>query len=123
MAATSPRRVPLNSLKPGINAIRDELEAAIRRVLDRGWLILGPECETFETAFATYHGPDCKAIGVGCGTDALRIGLQALGVQPGDDVLVVANAGVPPVAAVVAAGGRPVFCDVEPDSQTLDPHE
>jgi len=44
-------------------------------------------------------------------------------VEPGDEVLVVANAGVPPVAAVVAAGGRPVFCDVDPGSHTLDPEE
>jgi dTDP-4-amino-4,6-dideoxygalactose transaminase len=49
--------------------------------------------------------------------------LRALGIQPGDDVLVTANAGVPPVAAVVAAGGRPVFCDVDAQTHTLDPEE
>ena len=117
------RRVPLNSLAPGIQALRPEIDAAIRRVLDRGWLILGPEVEAFERDFAAYHGPSCHAVGVGCGTDALRIGLQALGVQPGDEVLVTANAGVPPVAAVVAAGATPVYCDIDPRSHTLDPAE
>lgn len=121
--AVTHRQVPLNSLAPGVQAIRGELDAAIRRVLDSGWFILGPECEAFEAAFAAYHGSPFQAIGVGSGTDALRIGLQALGVELGDEVLVVANAGVPPVAAVVDAGARPVFCDVDSQTHTLDPAE
>ncbi len=119
----TPRRVPLNNLAPGIGAIRSEIDEAIGRVLERGWLILGPEGEAFERAFATYHGARFQAVGLGSGTDALRIGLQALGVRPGQEVLVVANAGVPPVAAVVAAGARPVFCDVDPDRHCMDPNE
>lgn len=117
------RRVPFNVLAPGVQSIRGELEAAVARVLDRGWFVAGPEVESFEQRFAAYHGPDLRAVGVGSGTDALRIGLQALGVQPGDDVLVVANAGVPPVAALVASGARPVYCDVDPVRHTLDPDE
>ncbi len=120
---TGRREVPLNSLAPGVEAIRPELDAAIDRVLRRGWFLLGPETEAFEQAFAAYHGPEFQCAGVGSGTDALRIGLQALGVKTGDEVLVVANAGVPPVAAVVAAGARPAFCDVDPDTQTLDAAE
>src|SRR5919202_1692093 len=116
-----PRRVPFNVLAPGVQAIRAEVDAAVARVLDRGWFLMGPELEDFERQFATYHGPEHQAVGVGSGTDALRIGLLALGVEPGDEVLVVANAGVPPVAAVVAAGARPVFCDVDPVTHTLDP--
>src|SRR5207237_10388934 len=103
--------------------IRTELDSAIARVLDSGWFLMGPELEAFEGAFAAYHGPSSQAVGVGSGTDALTIGLRALGVQPGDEVLVTANAGVPPVAAVVAAGARPVFCDVNPATHTLDPDE
>lgn len=118
-----PRAVPFNALAPGVQAMRSELDAAIARVLDRGWFVMGPEVPAFEQQFAAYHGPDLEAVGVGSGTDALTIGLQALGVQPGDEVLVVANAGVPPVAAVVAAGARPVFCDVDPTTQTLEPGE
>ncbi len=122
-AARARRTVPLNDLAPGVARIREEIDAAIARVLDRGWFILGPEVEGFERAFAAYHGHDTQTVGVGTGTDALRIGLQALGIREGDEVLVVANAGVPPVAAVVAAGARPVFCDVDPETHTLEPAE
>ena len=117
------RRIPFNVLAPGVQAIRPDLDAAIGRVLDSGWFLLGRELEAFERAFAEYHAQHLHTVGVGSGTDALRIGLQALGVQPGDHVLVVANAGVPPVAALVAAGARPVFCDVDPRTHTLDPAE
>jgi dTDP-3-amino-3,4,6-trideoxy-alpha-D-glucose transaminase len=115
------RRVPFNVLAPGVQLLRTELDAAVARVLDRGWFLMGPELEEFERQFAAYHGPDMQAVGLGSGTDALRIGLAALGIEPGDEVLVPANAGVPPVAAVVAAGARPVFCDVDPRTHTLDP--
>src|SRR5205085_3903394 len=91
--------------------------------LDRGWFLMGPELTDFEREFAAYHGDDFEAVGVGSGTDAIRLGLQALGIQSGDEVLVTSNAGVPPVAAVVAAGGRPAFCDVDPITHTLDPDE
>jgi dTDP-4-amino-4,6-dideoxygalactose transaminase len=116
-------RVPFNVLAPGVASIRAEIDAAIARVLDSGWFLTGPELENFEREFAAYHGPDLEAVGLGSGTDAIRIGLQALDIQPGDEVLVTANAGIPPVAAVVAAGARPVFCDVDPDTHTLDPRE
>jgi dTDP-3-amino-3,4,6-trideoxy-alpha-D-glucose transaminase len=122
-ALASQRKVPFNVLAPGVAAIRPELDAAIARVLDRGWFLMGPELENFEREFAAYHGPGLDSVGVGSGTDALRIGIQALGIRPGDEVLVTANAGVPPVAALVAAGARPVFCDVDPNTHTLDPAE
>lgn len=122
-AALAARAVPFNVLAPGVAAMRGALDAAIARVLERGWFLMGPELEAFERQFAAYHGPDLRTVGVGSGTDALKIGLQALGVAAGDDVLVVANAGVPPVAAVVACGARPVFCDVDPGTHALDPAE
>ena len=115
------RRVPFNVLAPGVQAIRAEVDAAVARVLDRGWFLMGPELDAFERQFAAYHAAEQPAVGVGSGTDALRICLGALGIGNGDEVLVTANAGVPPVAAVVAAGARPVFCDVDPDTHTLDP--
>src|SRR5262245_55520842 len=101
-------RVPFNVLAPGVQSIRPELDAAIARVLDSGWFLAGPEVQAFEHEFAAYHGAGFESVAVGSGTDALRIGLLALRIEPGDEVLVVANAGVPPVAAVVAAGARPV---------------
>jgi dTDP-4-amino-4,6-dideoxygalactose transaminase len=122
-ALAAQRRVPFNVLAPGVAAIRPELDAAIARVLDRSWFLMGPELENFEREFAAYHGAGLNAVGVGSGTDALRISLEALGVRAGDDVLVTANAGVPPVAALVASGARPVFCDVDPNTHTLDPDE
>jgi dTDP-4-amino-4,6-dideoxygalactose transaminase len=84
---------------------------------------MGPELQHFERDFAAYHGPLQHAVGVGSGTDAIRIGLQALGIEAGDEVLIPANAGVPPVAATVASGAIPVFCDVDPRTHGLDPAE
>src|SRR5207245_9044703 len=123
MAPPLARQIPFNVLAPGGQAIRAELETAIGRVLDRGWFLMGPELKAFEEQFALYHGPDLQTIGVSSGTDALKIGLLALGIRPGDEVLVVANAGVPPVAALVATGARPIFCDVDPATHALDPSE
>jgi dTDP-3-amino-3,4,6-trideoxy-alpha-D-glucose transaminase len=122
-ALSAQRKVPFNVLAPGVRTVRSELDAALARVLDRGWFLMGPELEAFETQFAAYHGGGRYAVGVGSGTDALRIGLQALGVQAGDEVLTVANAGVPPIAAVVASRARPVFCDVDLGTHALDPAE
>jgi dTDP-4-amino-4,6-dideoxygalactose transaminase len=123
MTAQLGRVVPFNVLAPGVQTIRAELDAAVKRVLDRGYFLLGPELTAFERKFAAYHGNALHTVGVASGTDAIRIGLLALGIQPGDEVLIVANAGVPPVAALVAAGARPVFCDVDPDTHALDPEE
>jgi dTDP-3-amino-3,4,6-trideoxy-alpha-D-glucose transaminase len=119
---TTTHPVPLNALAPGVASIRDELDAAIGRVLDGGWFLMGPETDAFEREFAAYHSMQ-ESVGVGTGTDAVRIGLGALGVGEGDEVLVPANAGVPPVAAVVAAGAQPVFCDVDPSRQAVPPDE
>ncbi len=116
-------RIPFNALKPGVDAIRGELDAAIARVLDSGWFLMGPELQRFERDFAAYHAAHRHAVGVGSGTDAIRIGLQALGIQPGDEVLVPSNAGVPPVAATVAAGAVPVFCDADPLTHGIAPAE
>ncbi len=123
MSAVRTRAIPFNTLAPGVEAIRAELDAAIARVLDRGIFLLGPETARFEETFAAYHGPRFEAVAVASGTEAIRIALLALGVQSEDEVLVVANAGVPPVAAIVATGARPVFCDVDPVTHTLDPEE
>ena len=105
--ASGLQRVPFNVLAPGVQSIRTELDSAIARVLDSGWFLMGPELEAFEGAFAAYHGPSSQAVGVGSGTDALTIGLRALGVQPADEVLVTGKRVVAPtnVRAAIAEVG------------------
>jgi dTDP-3-amino-3,4,6-trideoxy-alpha-D-glucose transaminase len=113
-------RVPVYDPKPQYRALKAEIDAAVARVLESGWFIQGAEHRAFEEEFARFCGAR-HGVGVANGTDALRIGLQALGVGPGDEVVTVASAGVPPVVAVVEAGARPVFVDVDEATRTLDP--
>jgi dTDP-4-amino-4,6-dideoxygalactose transaminase len=101
-------------------ALRDEILERIRSVVGRGVFILGPEVEAFEREFADYIGVR-HAIGVGNGTDAITIGLRALGVKPGDEVVVPAFTFYASAEAIVNAGARPVFCDVDPDTRNVSP--
>jgi dTDP-4-amino-4,6-dideoxygalactose transaminase len=113
-------QVPFGDFKRQIMPIRAELNDAIARVLDSGAYILGPEVRRFEANFARY----CQAqycIGVANGTDAIQIALVALGVGVGDEVITVANTGVPGTAAIVALGAIPIFVDVDPASRNMDP--
>lgn len=96
-----------------------ELRAAIDRVLRRGYYIVGPENEAFEQEFAAYLGTP-GAVGVGNGTDALELALRALGIGTGDEVITVANAGMYSSTAILAAGARPRYVDVESDSMLID---
>jgi dTDP-4-amino-4,6-dideoxygalactose transaminase len=100
--------------------LRPEIDAAIARVLDRGHFILGPENEAFEQAFAAYLGIEC-AVGVANGTDALELGLMAVGIGAGDEVICPALTAAPTALAVLATGAQPVFVDIHPDTLTLDP--
>lgn len=101
-------------------AARTEIDAAIRRVLDGGCYILGPEVEAFEQEFAAYLG-DVRCGSVANGTDALELALRALGVGPGDQVATVANTVSATAAAIVACGATPVFVEIEPESMLMDP--
>ena len=113
-------RVPFRNLAREIDELRPRLDAAIARVLDRSRFVLGEELDLFEHELATVCGTD-HAIGVGSGTDAIEIGLRAIGVRPGDEVVTQANTCVPTVAAIVRAGAEPVLCDADPDTALLDP--
>ena len=99
-------------------ARKAEIDQAISAVLDRGSYILGEETRAFEAEFATYVGAQ-HGIGVGNGTDALHIALAACGVGKGAEVITVAHTAVATAAAIVAAGAKPVFVDVESDYFTL----
>ncbi|MCC6804435.1 MAG: DegT/DnrJ/EryC1/StrS family aminotransferase [Anaerolineae bacterium] len=106
--------LPLNQRLSG------ELHAAVDRVLDSGWYILGPEVEAFEREFAAYHSVG-YAVGVANGTDAIELALRAAGVGRGDEVITVAHTAVPTVCAVERAGASPVLVDIDPTTYTIDP--
>jgi dTDP-4-amino-4,6-dideoxygalactose transaminase len=107
--------VPLFDTSTPLAPLRAELEAAIGGVLDSGRFILGPEVAAFEDELADYCA-SAHAIGVANGTDALTIALQAMGVGPGDDVVVPSFTFFATAEAVAPTGARPVFCDVDPDT-------
>jgi dTDP-4-amino-4,6-dideoxygalactose transaminase len=106
--------------KAGYLAHKAEIDAAVARVLDTGWYILGQEVAAFEKEFAGFAGA-AHGIGVANGTDALEIALRALGIGPGDGVLTVSHTAVATVAAVELVGATPVLGDIEPAFYTLDP--
>jgi dTDP-4-amino-4,6-dideoxygalactose transaminase len=107
--------VPLFDTSTPLAPLRAELDAAIAGVLDGGRFILGPEVQAFEREFAAYCGAR-HAIGVANGTDALTIALRALGVGPGDEVVVPSFTFYASAEAIPPTGARPVFCDVDPET-------
>lgn len=106
--------------KAGYLAHKAEIDGAIQRVLDSGWYILGGEARAFEAEFAAYVGVN-SGVGVGSGTDALHLGLRALGVGPGDEVITVSHTAVATVAAIELAGATPVLVDIDPVTYTISP--
>jgi dTDP-4-amino-4,6-dideoxygalactose transaminase len=110
--------IPFLQLTPGEDI--DVVKAAIDRVVTRGWFILGPELEAFEAEFAAACGA-ARAAGVGTGTDALAIALRALGIGPGDEVITSPVSAAYSALAIMMAGARPVFADIDSERLTLDP--
>ncbi len=107
--------VPLFDTATPLAPLRRQLDDAIARVVDSRKFILGPEVEAFETEFARYLGTE-HVIGVANGTDALTIALTAMGVGPGDDVVVPSFTFYATAEAIAPTGARPVFCDVDPET-------
>jgi dTDP-3-amino-3,4,6-trideoxy-alpha-D-glucose transaminase len=116
--SASPVRVPFLSLRPGDD--RAAIDAAIARVLDRGWFILGPELQAFEAELAAASGT-VEAVGVGTGTDALSLILRGLGIGPGDEVITTPLSAAYTALAIMATEARPVFADIDPVRLTIDP--
>ena len=112
--------IPLGDLQREYVELRSEIDAAVGRVLRRGWFILGEELQAFETAWAAYCGTT-HAVGVGNGTDALHLALRAAGIGPGDEVIVPALTATFTALAVSMAGATPVFADIDAERYTLDP--
>lgn len=112
-------RVPLLDLAEQNNAIRTEIEAALRRVLDTNGFILGPEVKALEEELAAYCGTR-YAIGCASGSDALLLGLMAVGVEAGDEVITTPYSFFATASAVTRLGARPVFVDIDRDTYNLD---
>jgi dTDP-4-amino-4,6-dideoxygalactose transaminase len=107
--------VPLFDTATPLAPLRDELRAAVNRVLDSGRYILGPEVAAFESEFAAYLGAT-HTVGVANGTDALTIALRALGVGAGDEVVVPSFTFFATAEAIGPTGAQAVFCDIDPQS-------
>src|SRR5688500_4026188 len=107
--------VPLFDTKTPLAPLREEIDAKIAEVIDRGAFILGPEVAAFEREFAAYLGVP-HAVGVANGTDALVLALRALGIGPGDEVVVPSFTFYASAEAIPHTGARPVFCDVDPET-------
>ncbi len=112
-------KVPFLDLREHVNAVRDEIEMAVARVLGSGWFVLGPEVEAFERELAAaFEARD--AVAVANGTDALHLALRALDVGLGDEVVTTAVSAAFTAQAIRQAGARPVFVDVEEKTLNLD---
>jgi dTDP-4-amino-4,6-dideoxygalactose transaminase len=115
MALSGGVEVPLFATREALEPLLAEVAERQRRVLESGRYILGPEVEAFEAELAAWTGA-AHAVGVASGTDALTIALRALGVGPGDEVVVPSLTFYATAEAVIHAGAIPVFCDVDPDT-------
>ncbi|WP_165984140.1 DegT/DnrJ/EryC1/StrS aminotransferase family protein [Streptomyces sp. YIM 98790] len=98
---------------------KDDILGAVDQVFGSGQLILGQSVEQFESEFARYHGVT-HCTGVDNGTNALTLGLEALGIGPGDEVITVSNTAAPTVVAIAATGATPVFVDVRAADFLMD---
>ncbi|UQI47365.1 DegT/DnrJ/EryC1/StrS family aminotransferase [Streptomyces sp. HU2014] len=111
--------VPFLDLKAPYRELRADIDAALGRVAASGRYLLGPELDAFEAEFAAYCGNEhCVAVGSGC--DALELALRALGIGPGDEVVVPAHTFIATWLAVSATGARPVPVDPSPDGLSMD---
>jgi dTDP-3-amino-3,4,6-trideoxy-alpha-D-glucose transaminase len=110
--------IPFLHLTPGEDAA--VVRGAVDRVIHRGWFVLGPELAAFEPEFAAACRAT-EAVGVGTGTDALAIALRAMGIGPGDEVITSPLSAAYSALAIMMAGARPVFADIDPERLTIDP--
>lgn len=113
-------KIPFNDLKRQFREEEKDLRQAFERVLERGWYLSGPEAVGFEKEFAEWSGSGF-AVSVANGTDAIILALTALGLEPGDEVIVPSHTAPPCYHAILASGLIPAFAEIEQDYYTLDP--
>jgi dTDP-4-amino-4,6-dideoxygalactose transaminase len=117
---TSPSPVPLCDINAQYQFLKPQIDAAVLRVLGSGQAILGPEVAAFEKEAAQYCGAK-YAVGCSSGTDALVLALHALGIGPGDEVIVPPFTFFATASAVCRLGATPVFADIDPLTYNIDP--
>ncbi len=113
-------KIPFLDLGDAYRALKPEIDNAVSRVLASGWYVLGAEVESFEAAFATFCGAR-HSVGVANGLDALQLGLRALGIGSGDEVLVPSNGYVATWLGVSLTGATPVPVEPDPETHNIDP--
>jgi dTDP-4-amino-4,6-dideoxygalactose transaminase len=111
--------IPFVDLQAQYRAIKEEIDAAVMRVISNASFILGREVAAFEEAFAAYTGAR-RCVGVSSGTAAIQLALTACGIGAGDEVIVPANTFFATAEAVSTAGAKPIFVDADPVSYTID---
>lgn len=122
MSSGDGNTVPFLDLGRETDALRDQLDGTWRRVLDRGYFLLGPELEAFEAEFAAYCGAS-HAVGVASGLAALELILKGSGIGAGDEVIVPANTYIATWVAVSNAGAIPVPVEPDPVTRNIDPRK
>jgi dTDP-4-amino-4,6-dideoxygalactose transaminase len=118
-SSVSVTRIPFLDLKAQYSSIREEIEEVVHEVLESSHYVGGAAVEQFEEEFTRYVGAR-YAVGTASGTAALELVMRALGLGPGDEVIVPANSFFATAEAVSNVGARPVFADVDPDSFHMD---
>src|SRR5690349_16904634 len=113
-------KVPILDLKPAYEELRAELDAAYRRVMESGWVLLGKELEAFEAEYAASVGVK-HCLGVANGLEAMQLVLMALGIGAGDEVIVPSHGYIATWLAVTHTGARPVPCEPDEHTYNLDP--
>ncbi|MEG4996781.1 DegT/DnrJ/EryC1/StrS family aminotransferase [Microcoleus sp. B4-D4] len=117
--SSRPPKVPFVNLSLQHQPIQPQITETLGKIIERGDFILGQALAEFETAFAAASGVQ-YGVGVACGTDAIALGLQACGINPGDEIIVPANTFIATVIAVIQAKAIPILVDCDPETALID---